>query len=69
MLPEQCAVRIVEPSDEFYGEIAFINTQPQDTTQSGFFVPEGWYEVVLDPFAGGWKKELYREENLELCGC
>jgi hypothetical protein len=69
MLPLNCAVRIVNEGDNLNGEVAFIHKQPGDESVTGDSIPEGWYEVVLDPWGNGFQKTLYREENIEVCGC
>jgi hypothetical protein len=69
MLPEACSVRITDEDDELHGQVAFIQNQPGDDRMNGETVPDGWYEVVLDPWGHGYRLELYREENIEVCGC
>jgi hypothetical protein len=69
MLPKHCSVRITKTGDDQEGAVAFIMTQPGETTYDGVCVPEEWYEVALDPWGNGFEKELYRAENIEVCGC
>jgi hypothetical protein len=69
MLPIHCSVRITNEDDDLHGQVGFIHTQPGDETIDGVIVPEGWYELALDPWENGFSTELYREENIEICGC
>jgi hypothetical protein len=68
-IPKTTAVTITDSDDENHGETAFVHRLPGETTASGDYVPDGWYELALDPHTHGFGTELYREENVEICGC
>lgn len=68
-LPENTTVRVTDEDDDMHGKAVAVYNTAGDTDQSGDTIPDGWVEVVWEPELCNLQFELYREENLEICGC
>jgi len=71
MYPTEMAVTIVDDDHDLTGITAFIlNNKNDGETRDGTPIPDGWVEVIFDPMdVHGYQTELFREEDLEICGC
>lgn len=70
MLPKNTAVRPKDKTHEYAEYSGFIFNVEGDESTRGDVIPDGWCEVVWDPMdTDGYYSELFRVENLVICGC
>lgn len=69
MLPTHTAVKVDDPESEHHGATMFIYKNAGDEDQFGDEIPEGWVEVIYKPSNLVIERELFRDENLVICGC
>lgn len=71
MYPEKMAVRVTDESHSLAGLTGFIlRNAKADESSDGYPIPDGWVELVFDPMdTNGYHTELFREENIDVCGC
>jgi hypothetical protein len=71
MYPNEMAVKITDTDHDLHGITGFILNNPNDgETHDGARIPDGWVEVIFDPMdTHGYQTELFRENNLDVCGC